>query len=216
MPFRSLPGAERCFFQPEEHLISAGDPLDVVYYLVSGVVYRIIVTENGDECILNRKNGGEGVASLIGILAAYTEKPYHSINDFVAHTECICYRIPADVCIDYLRQRPELLEGLLHESVCDYASLSKKFWARKEKNASAELCAFLLENSHQINGERVLSRQYTNVEIAKFISVHRVTVTNMLRALKAEGCVERTSEGILLRDPELLAAYRDGEKILSY
>lgn len=216
MPFRELPGAERCYFQPDERLIHAGDPLDVVYYLVSGVVYRIIVTENGDECILNRKNGGEGVASLIGILAAYTEKPYHSINDFVAHTECICYRIPADVCIDYLRQRPELLEGLLHESVCDYASLSKKFWARKEKNAPAELCAFLLENSREVEGRRLLSKQYTNIEIAKFLSVHRVTVTNMLRTLKEEGCVERTPQGLVLTNLSALESYRDRQKTLNY
>ena len=216
MPFRELPGAERCYFQPDERLIHAGDPLDAVYYLVSGVVYRVVLTENGDESILSRKIGSEGVSSLIGILTAFSTPPYRSIHDFIAHTDCVCYKIPIDVCLAYLQQQPDLLVDLLRESVNDYTHLSKKYWAKKEKNAPAELCAFLLENSREVEGRRLLSKQYTNIEIAKFLSVHRVTVTNMLRALKEEGCVERTPQGLVLTNLSALEAYRDRQKTLTY
>lgn len=216
MPFRHLAGAERCYFQPEEHLISAGDSLEYVYYLTSGVVYRIGITENGEECILGRKIGGEGASSLVGIMEAFSKQPTESLHDFIAHTDCVCYKIPIDVCLAYLHEQPDMLEALLRELSSDYGRLYRKYWVRKEKNAPAELCAFLLENSHDSSEGRLLSRQYTNVEIARFLSLHRVTVTNMICALKAQGCVERTPRGLLLTDLSMLMAYRDGKKILSY
>lgn len=216
MPFRHLAGAERCYFQPEEHLISAGDSLEYVYYLTSGVVYRIGMTENGEECILGRKIGGEGASSLVGIMETFSKQPTESLHDFIAHTDCVCYKIPIDVCLAYLHEQPDMLEALLRELSSDYGRLYRKYWVRKEKNAPAELCAFLLENSHDSSEGRLLSRQYTNVEIARFLSLHRVTVTNMICALKAQGCVERTPRGLLLTDLSMLMAYRDGKKILSY
>ena len=222
MPFRHLAGAERCYFQPEEHLISAGDSLKYIYYLTSGVVYRIGVTENGEECILGRKIGGEGVSSLVGILEAFSKPPQPPASgpivhhDFIAHTDCVCYKIPVDVCLAYLHEQPDMLENLLRELSIAYGHICRKYWARKEKNVPAELCAFLLENSRESGGVRLLSRQYTNVEIAKFLSVHRVTVTNMLRALKDQGCIERTPRGLVLTDVPQLTDYRNGKKILSY
>lgn len=216
MPFRHLEGAERCYFQPEEHLISAGDSLEYIYYLTSGVVYRIGVTENGEECILGRKIGGEGASSLVGIMETFSKQPTESLHDFIAHTDCVCYKIPIDVCLAYLHEQPDMLEALLRELSSDYGRLYRKYWARKEKNVAAELCAFLLENSRESGGVRLLSRQYTNVEIAKFLSVHRVTVTNMLRALKTQGCIERTPRGLVLIDVPQLTDYRNGKKMLSY
>lgn len=216
MPFRHLAGAERCYFQPEEHLISAGDSLEYIYYLTSGVVYRIGVTEHGEECILGRKIGGEGASSLVGIMETFSKQPTESLHDFIAHTDCVCYKIPIDVCLAYLHEQPDMLEALLRELSSDYGRLYRKYWARKEKNVAAELCAFLLENSRESGGVRLLSRQYTNVEIAKFLSVHRVTVTNMLRALKTQGCVERTPRGLVLTDVPQLTDYRNGKKMLSY
>ena len=216
MPFRHLAGAERCYFQPEEHLISAGDSLEYIYYLTSGVVYRIGVTENGEECILGRKIGGEGASSLVGIMETFSKQPTESLHDFIAHTDCVCYKIPIDVCLAYLHEQPDMLEALLRELSSDYGRLYRKYWARKEKNVAAELCAFLLENSRESGGVRLLSRQYTNVEIAKFLSVHRVTVTNMLRALKTQGCIERTPRGLVLIDVPQLIDYRNGKKTLSY
>lgn len=73
-----------------------------------------------------------------------------------------------------------------------------------------------MENSREVEGRRLLSKQYTNIEIAKFLSVHRVTVTNMLRTLKEEGCVERTPQGLVLTNLSALEAYRDRQKTLNY
>lgn len=56
----------------------------------------------------------------------------------------------------------------------------------------------------------------TNIEIAKFLTVHKVTVSRILRALKEQGCVERTERGLLLRDISALEAYAYDNKELDY
>lgn len=216
MPFRYLPGAKQCYFQPGESLIRFGEELEYVYYLESGEVYCNALTKEGHAFIFSRKVGGQGVSSLIGILTAYSDPPFCSIHEIIAHTECMCYQIPRKVCIAYLHRHPELLESLLLRSVNDYTNLSKKYWVNKEKNAPSALCTFLLENSQEVGGKRVLPKQYTNVKIANFLSVHRVTVNNMLRTLKEEGCVERTSQGLVLNNLSLLNEYSARKRKLNY
>ena len=75
MPFRYLPGAKQCYFQPGESLIRFGEELEYVYYLESGEVYCNALTKEGHAFIFSRKVGGQGVSSLIGILTAYSDPP---------------------------------------------------------------------------------------------------------------------------------------------
>lgn len=90
MPFRNLPGATLCTFKKGEHLISAGDEVQAIFYLSSGVVYRIMTRASGNETIVSRKVGGQGVSSLIGIYILYSEEiPYIAANDFVAYSDCV-------------------------------------------------------------------------------------------------------------------------------
>ncbi len=40
MPFRELPGAVQCKFRKGERIMRAGEPIDFIYYLTKGTVYR--------------------------------------------------------------------------------------------------------------------------------------------------------------------------------
>ena len=95
MPFRELPGATPCRFRKGERIIKAGDPVEYVYYLVKGSVNREMVTNKGYESIFSCKRTADLADSLIGILTLYN-KTYNSISryDFIARTDCQCYRIP--------------------------------------------------------------------------------------------------------------------------
>ena len=56
----------------------------------------------------------------------------------------------------------------------------------------------------------------TNVEMAKFLSVHKVTVARILRALKEEQMIMRTADGLLLLEPEKLRQYAENQIELKY
>ena len=217
MLFENLPGVMKCTFQTGERLLSAGDELDGIYYLAKGSVYRVMTRASGTETIVSEKIGGKGVSSLVGIFIIYTEdQPYTVANDFIAQSECICYRIPIDTCREYIRQHLAMLEQLLYEFGREYRFMADRFWSSKEKSAPASLCVFLLKYSKHYGDKRILPKKYTNIEISKFISVHRVTVANILRALRNNGCIERSECGLLLKNVDLIKDYAEHRKILEY
>ncbi|MBO5114882.1 MAG: Crp/Fnr family transcriptional regulator [Peptococcaceae bacterium] len=217
MPFRDLPGVTQCRFRKGERIMRAGEPIEYVYYLTKGTVYREVVTDKGYESILGSKGGADIARSLVGILAAYNRNNRDiSTSDFVAHTDCIAYRVPTEKCKEYLRQNPRLLEEVLQCSMDEYQRVIGLLQTKREGTASAHLCALLLERARDTEEGLVVSRKCTNVEISKLLSIHKVTVSRMLRALKEEGCVERSAAGLRILQPEQLRKYADGELILEY
>lgn len=217
MPFRDLPGVTQCRFKRGEVLIAAGEPAEYVYYLQSGVVYRELLTDAGHESIMSLKTSNSVAASLVGILTLYRRRnPGISNYDFIAHTNCVCYRIPKDVCMEYLRNHSELLEEVLYIALDEYTRLMDLTLMKWESSVSVQLCKFLLEYSRDSEAGRVLSKKYSNIEISKFLSMHKVTVARVLRALKEQGCVERTNQGLLLKNVPLLTAFAQGDKVLEY
>ena len=217
MPFRDLPGVVQCRFKKGERLMRAGEPIDYIYYLIKGTVYREIVTDKGYESILSRKHNDGIAKSLIGILAAYNRNAGNtSNNDFFAYTDCTCYKIPLETCKAYLRQHPDVLEEVLHHAMDEYDNVWKMFYTRREGHGSARLCALLLERARETEQGLMVPRKCTNVEISKLLSIHKVTVSRMLRALKEEGAVARTSEGLVLRDPERIKQYAENKIELEY
>ena len=216
--FRNLPGAELCYFQPGEYLIESGAPLRYIYYLQSGLVYREVVTASGNENFLSRRLDDDDADSIVGLLAMYTTTDDGLMHSgFVAQTECVCWRIPVEECKRYMRAHPELLERALVLAMQEFAQLNSRFMARREKNAAALLCNVLINYSRKAeDGRIILSKKFTNVEISKSVSVHKVTVANMLRALKAQDCVERTPEGLWLKNIPLLKEYATGQRSLDY
>jgi CRP-like cAMP-binding protein len=217
MPFRELPGAIPCRFRKGELLIKAGEPTEYVYYLTKGVVYREMTTEKGYESIFSRKRTTDMADSLIGILALYNKTSGNvSKYDFVAHTECVCYRIPKDACMEYLRANPALLEMILSFAMREYTHVLDLFLAKRDGSVGSRLCKVLLNWSKETEEGRIVSRKCTNVEMAKLLSIHKVTVSRMLRALKEDGCIERTGVGLRILDADRLQQYANNELILEY
>lgn len=217
MPFRDLPGVTLCRFKRGDYLIRAGEQVEYVYYLLKGTVYRESVTDAGRERILSSKASGDIVQSLVGILILYRRPDTGvSSNDFIAHTNCACYRIPKDVCMEYLRRRPALLEDVVRTAMDEYMRLMALFQVKEEGHVAGQLCNLLLERGRETEQGVLVSKKFTNVEMAKFLSVHKVTVARILRVLKEEGSVARTTEGLLLKNPEKLQQYAENKLELKY
>lgn len=217
MPFRDLSGVTQCRFRKGERIMRAGEPIDYIYYLTKGTVYREVVTDKGYESILSKKGSSNVVQSLVGILAVYNSINHNvSSSDFFAYTDCIAYRIPVETCKEYLRQHPDMLEEVVRCAMFEYTRLLHIFQSRREGSATAHLCALLLARAREMDDGLYVPRKCTNVEISKHLSVHKVTVSRMLRALKENGCVERTALGLKILQPEQLQRYIDGEDSFEY
>ena len=218
MPFRELPGATLCRFRKGERIIKAGDPVEYVYYLVKGTVNREMITNKGYESIFACKRTADLADSLIGILTLYN-KTYNTLSryDFIARTDCQCYRIPKEECKEYLRNHPVLLEEVLSHAVREHANVVDLFLARREGSGTARLCTLLLARAKpDAEGKLTVSKKLTNIEIGKLLSIHKVTVSRMLRALREEGTIEKTEQGIVILDELRMKQYADNTQTLEY
>lgn len=217
MPFHDLPGVTTCRFRAREYLLRRGEAMPYVYYLKRGEVNREVLTPYGSVMISNTKEGGKITGSIIGLLTIF-DRSFDGVcsDDFIAATDCICYRIPVDVCKRYMRTHPALMEEAFVRAIDIYNELEATLASLQDQPAPERVCAFLLAHSTADADGLHLAKTFSNVEIGKHLAVHSVTVSRIISALRREGIVTRTPDGLRVTDPEALAAYAGGQRRMKY
>ena len=110
-----------------------------------------------------------------------------------------------------------MLEEVLSHAVREHANVVDLFLARREGSGTARLCTLLLERAKpDAEGKLTVSKKLTNIEIGKLLSIHKVTVSRMLRALREEGTIEKTEQGIVILDELRMKQYADNTQTLEY
>lgn len=217
MPFHDLPGVTTCRFKPREYLIRCGDAMPYVYYLKKGVVEREVLTPHGTEMVNVMKEGGQIVDSIVGLLEIFGKNFDGYCNDcFIAMTNCICYRIPVEVCKEYFRANPRLLEEALAMAIEAFDQTEAMLTNRKDLQAPQMICEFLLVHAESMVAGRVVPKNFTNVEIAKHLNVHSVTVSRVIGVLRKQGVAERVAEGLRLCDEGVIRDYVTGTRKMKY
>lgn len=217
MPFRNLPGVTTCKFKQGEYLIRRGEPMLYVYYLKKGEVKREVLTPYGSAIVNTIKVGGQITGSIVGLMEIYDKRfDGYGVDDFIALTDCVCYRVPVETCMQYLGAHPELLAEALSVSIALFDELEALLTHKQDLRAPQLVCEFLLAHSIDTEAGRLLPKTFNNVEIAKYLSVHRVTVSRIMAVLKREGLIARTGEGWRLCDPAGLYDYVNGKRTMKY
>ena len=217
MLFRDLPGVTTCRFKQGEYLLRRGEPMPYVYCLKKGEVKREVLTPYGSEMINPIKVGGQITGSIVGLLEIYDSHfDGYCSDDFIAIEECVCYRVPVEVCMRYLGEHPELLAEALTMAIDLFDVMEALLLNKRDLKAPQLVCEFLLTHGLERAEGLVLPKKFNNVEIAKYRSMHSVTGARLMSALKREGVVVRTAEGWLLRNTEALHEYLDGTRKMKY
>jgi CRP/FNR family cyclic AMP-dependent transcriptional regulator len=213
-----FPDARRVFFKKGDYLIHLGQQVDYIYYLAQGSVDRTMVNIRGIESYMSHKEAGQGVGSLVGVLFLYDENvpPYISDNDFVAATDCVCYRIPVEECRRQFFQHPQYLEDVARVAVHECGNMRAAFLSRTEAPAYVLMCRILLDSAQQTDQGLMVPKTLTNVVMASRISAHTVTVSRMLHMLRQESIVERTPNGLRILDARALEDLAQGRRKLGY
>lgn len=217
MPFRHLDGVSICRFHRGEYLIHRGERMEYVFYLIQGSVKREVTTAGGHIAVNTLKESGKITGSIVALFCIYDETfDGTSTDDFVAASDCICYRIPVDVCKCYLRAHPVLLEQALGISIGLFDETEAALVARLDDDAGTRFCRFLEKHSEKGSAGNVLPRAFTNVEIAKYLSMHTVTVSRLITALINHGSVKRMSDGLHVLDAAFVHECASGREKLNY
>lgn len=215
MPFRNLPGAKLCHFRKGEVLISAGQIVTHIYYLVIGTVYREIATESGSETIINVKTTTSPLEALVGVMILY-RKDYLSSGSFIAKTNCTCYQIPKNSYLAMANKDPKVLLETISVLMEEHTHLTELYNTKREGNVASRLCGLLLSKA-QLSGDMlIVPSEWTNIELAKFLGVHQVTIARIIRVLKEREVVCRTKLGLSILNREKLTNYADQTEHIQY
>ncbi len=222
MPLRYLPNAERCYFKKGEYLIQQNEKLEFLYYLIDGKVHRTLLLPNGKEILLNIKraeNENNYLESLIGVIILYDKFEQYGISNcsFVAHSDCICYRIPIDSYRIFETQHTEeVLTQLLSCVMDNYQELLETHSSMFHKNAIALLCSHILKYSTTLNDRTIYKKDITKVEISKLLGVHPVNISKIFSTLLKENILEDNRTHYTILDKAYLESIASGEIDLRY
>lgn len=220
MDITKLQGVSFIEVKKGDSIIKQREPIDFVFYMTEGCLYRILTTMKGDEVLIGIYYAGDFEKSLIGALSLYGNKPPYgkgmaSTTSFVAKTNCEGYKIPRKVFEDYIAAHPELETQLLNFSMDEYNRLLRNYISRQEQCVANRFCQLLLEYSLPDEIGTIRSVYISNMDLAGLTGLHKVTISRIMKALKNEGIIIRDKEGIKIINVPALKIYAEG-KVLEY
>lgn len=212
--FTKLEGATKCCFKKDDVIIEQDQYLNCIYYLTKGLIYRTILDEKGDVTIYDTKSGDNWLRSALGILYLFNEGI--SYTNFVAKEDCVCYRVPKSSVMDAIKNNPEVLYELVEISMDFYNKTIIMIQKKRQKTTVERLCQFLLEQAEYKNNKLAVRKACTNVEISRFLGVHQVTASRIIKGLKDDGVIVRCANGLTILDQIKLIEYANGNRKMKY
>ncbi len=212
----ALSRGEKLIFKKGDYIIRQGQPFTNIYYLSSGTCIRNSVTSKGDVIVYDTRIANGKAGCLLGALALYTPQVNHSTN-FVAKTECICYRISRENFIRFLNVHVDVLHELMYIAMDRYDSLDKNFQSKQKGCIANRVCSFIMENLVQKNNNELwLNTSITNSDISRYLGAHRVTIIKIMKKLEEDGLIRRSAQGVQIINEKRMQAYARDEGILNY
>lgn len=211
MNYGTLAGAMPFVYEKGDCIIHTGEGAEYIYYITEGTCKRIKYSDKGDEIIMTKYRQGD----LLCVVMVYSGLP--SASEIVANEKVCGYRIPKHSFLDALDHDVAIAKHVIDQVLIEHMSLMQKFRSKQERRSAAFLCQFLLNQAHEKeDGKRIVRKQYNNVEISRYLGIHAVTSARIISALKNEGVIKRTKEGLEITDKEKLTDFAKNKKILKY
>lgn len=204
----SKPEVIECTYQKGAYIFRQGEEVEFVYYLVTGTACRTSLSQEGEEIIYTYWKGHEflGAFPLINN-HIYTE------NNIIAKTICQGYKIPKDIFLEFIDENPKALKQLLIRAIHEMNSIVDNGLYMRQGKMGNRVCQILLDWAEERDGVYRIDKVVSYVELSKFLGVHPVTISRIVKQLKREKVIDSTKQGVIVLDPDRLRRYSLGEKI---
>lgn len=206
---RQLSGVISYTYPKGSYIFKQGDLIDFVYCLTSGTACRTFFSSEGEESIYRYLDEFD----FLGSLAVITDNPSITYN-IIAKTECKGYKIPHQIFKEYAEQNPIVLKSLLIRAVEELNHVTHNGLSMRQRKMGNRVCQLLLERAVQIDQQLIVPKSITYLELSKFLGIHSVTLSRILRVLSEQSVIKKTKKGIILLDIPQLTRFAEGEKFL--
>ncbi|KON80536.1 cyclic nucleotide-binding domain-containing protein [Azoarcus sp. PA01] len=177
-----------------QSVVHAGERCDFVYLVLTGSLKVVVSDEDGREVILTILGQGE----LFGEMGMFGEQP---------RSATVVAVMPSDLVMIAKNDFRTIMQGNFEVAWRIMANLAERLRNADRKIESLALmdvygrvARLLLEMSEEVNGDAVVVRKITKQDIAKMIGASREMVSRVMKDLAAQGLIEETGAGIVLRD----------------
>lgn len=212
--FTKILGATEVYLKKGDTISLQDTPVENVHYLKKGIVQSTSVSETGEIIISEERTENQGIDSAINIVCLFNGGTCTA--NFVAKTECICYRIPKEAVIEAVRKDSDTLFQLVENAARKYNRTLSMLLNGQTKDAVCRLCEFLLAKVECKEDILCVPKRYTNAEISRFLGVHQVTASRIIKALKDEKVLCREKGCLIILDERKLRQYAEGKMKLIY
>lgn len=192
---------------PKGTSITSSEEVSGVYYLEEGLCALIRYTKNGEEIIYHYFQKGDLLGGVYYNLANEKQTYIHNPNKlsyFTTKTDVVLYKIEYKDLNKLISKKPEISHLISKSMAVHFQAIMGHFHASKDEYTTIRLCKFLINFSQSVNGEYLLDRHFTYVEIAKYLGVHSVTISRMMLDFKKRGIIEKQGHMTKITDREKL------------
>lgn len=186
-------------------LFNAGDFLNGIYFVKSGLIKLYKISDEGKETIVYLTGPG----NMLGLraLISKNECAHHYAE---AITDCEVYQMSRDDYFDILSDNPEYLVDLGAAFIERLNHAERRVEGFVSDDATAKVANFLLDSAIRFgkNSGKSITFPFplTHQRIAEFVGVYRETVTNSLHELEKLGAVKLKRSTIKILDLAKLKA----------
>ncbi|WP_081960583.1 Crp/Fnr family transcriptional regulator [Nitrincola sp. A-D6] len=188
---RLLHDLERVPLKVGQVLFKAGEKLEYVYFLTSGIVARVFTTKDGSSAglAMTGKDGFVGIPLVLGGI--------HSSYEAVVQSKGFAYRLPAASFTWELEQSENLLQLSLAYVQALMTQIAQSVVCNRHHHADQQLCRWLLLSLDLLGGNQI---DMTQEVIADMLGVRRECVTAAAGKLQDAGLIHYSRGRIIIVD----------------
>lgn len=189
-----LSRARRVTYQPDATIFARMEPGDALLLIETGRVEISVTSMSGRKSVLNHMGPGEA----LGEIALLDGGPRSA--DVTAATQTTVLSLHRREVLDFLRDRPEAMMGLIAELCGKVRNASDMFATQAQTEAPARLARCLLRLVEKWGDDDLRLREFSQTDLGEFSGISRENVNRRLKQWEAEGIVALTPDGIVLHD----------------
>ena len=179
-------------------ILSAGDPTDSLYVLISGRIKVFMSDLDGKEVILSILGPNE----FFGEMGLIDNSPRSANVVALEPCELICVsKLDFKRC---LSENFEMAMTVMRGLVKRLREADKQIGSLALMDVFGRVARLLLESADDVDGEKIVTKKLSKQDIARMIGASREMVSRVMKHLQVAGYIEVRGEAIVIRDNILL------------
>ena len=181
-------------YPKDSTVITAGDPTDALYIVISGRLKVIMSDKEGREVILAFLNQGD----FFGEMGLIDRAPRSAT--VITTGPCELLTITQADFMNCLQKNLELTMSVLRGLVTRLREADKKIGSLALMDVCGRVARLLMEMAETVDGQKVVTRKLPKQQIAKMVGASREMVSRVMKEMETGGHIEVRDRQILLRD----------------